>query len=242
MLRLALLAVLALVPGEALAFRRAVIRPAAGARALGSLVVPRVLPRSPPPHACAQVDEEDRLPWRSGRELVQRAVLRSGVFVRTVGQKIVVLLFSLMICFPLSSGYAIALTLPAEPAAIGAPASPRYYDQDASSPLATEMNHFSRFFSSKDGKVADGMRRKTSFVTTAVQAVVPAVVRIDTERLVDRPALEGYLTPGGMGPDGQRREAGQGSGVILSEDGLIMTNAHVVKNAAKVQLLLFIYL
>mmetsp|Transcript_1895 Transcript_1895/g.5985 ORF Transcript_1895/g.5985 Transcript_1895/m.5985 type:complete len:753 (+) Transcript_1895:276-2534(+) len=80
-----------------------------------------------------------------------------------------------------------------------------------------------------------GARRKTSFVTAAVQAVGPSVVRIDTERLVDRPALEGYLFPdrGGEG-DGQRRESGQGSGVILSEDGLIMTNAHVVKNAAKV--------
>jgi len=44
---------------------------------------------------------------------------------------------------------------------------------------------------------------------------------------VDRPALEGYLFPdrGGEG-DGQRRESGQGSGVILSEDGLIMTNAN----------------
>jgi len=78
-----------------------------------------------------------------------------------------------------------------------------------------------------------GRRQKTSFVTAAVNSVGPAVVRIDTERLVDRQPLEGYLFPG-LEPDGQRRESGQGSGVILSEAGLILTNAHVVKNAAKV--------
>uniref|UniRef100_A0A7S0IP79 PDZ domain-containing protein n=1 Tax=Calcidiscus leptoporus TaxID=127549 RepID=A0A7S0IP79_9EUKA len=76
-------------------------------------------------------------------------------------------------------------------------------------------------------------RKKTSFVTAAVEAVGPAVVRIDTERLVDRAPLDSYFFPG-LEPDGQRKETGQGSGVILSDDGLIMTNAHVVKNAAKV--------
>jgi len=76
-------------------------------------------------------------------------------------------------------------------------------------------------------------RQKTSFVTAAVSSVGPAVVRIDTERLVDRQPLEGYLFPG-LEPEGQRRESGQGSGVILTEAGLILTNAHVVKNAAKV--------
>jgi len=81
--------------------------------------------------------------------------------------------------------------------------------------------------------VKSGRRQKTSFVTAAVDTVGPAVVRIDTERLVDRQPIEGYLFPG-LEPDGQRRESGQGSGVILSDDGLILTNAHVVKNAAKV--------
>jgi len=77
------------------------------------------------------------------------------------------------------------------------------------------------------------LRQKTSFVTAAVESVGPAVVRIDTERLIDRQPIEGYLFPG-LEPDGQRRESGQGSGVILGGDGLILTNAHVVKNAAKV--------
>jgi S1-C subfamily serine protease len=76
-------------------------------------------------------------------------------------------------------------------------------------------------------------RRKTSFVTAAVEAVGPSVVRIDTERLVERVPLEGYLFPG-LEPEGQRKESGQGSGVILSEEGIIMTNAHVVNKANKV--------
>ena len=76
-------------------------------------------------------------------------------------------------------------------------------------------------------------RVKTSFVTAAVNSVGPAVVKIDTERLVDRQPIENYLYPG-LEPEGQRRESGQGSGVILTEEGVILTNAHVIKNAAKV--------
>ncbi len=45
------------------------------------------------------------------------------------------------------------------------------------------------------GKVG---RKKSSFVTAAVNTVGPAVVRIDTERLVDRAPLEGYLFPGAV--------------------------------------------
>ena len=69
--------------------------------------------------------------------------------------------------------------------------------------------------------VAQPRRVKTSFVTAAVNSVGPATVRIDTERLVERVPLEGYLFPG-LEPEGQRKESGQGSGVILSEEGIIM--------------------
>ena len=61
-----------------------------------------------------------------------------------------------------------------------------------------------------------------NFVSDAVKKVGPAVVRIDTERLVERqqfdptlldPLLRDLLGEPGIAPD---RERGQGSGVILS--------------------------
>lgn len=211
--------------------------------------------------------DDDRLAvWRHAHVAMHRAVQRSVVVVRSVAQKVALTLLTLMVCMPFSPSYSLAL--PAiEPPAIEAQASsrPRYYEQALSTPLVTEtaMPAVALRLPGLDGTLIG--RRKTSFVTAAVQAVGPAVVRIDTERLVDRPALEGYLVPGS--PDGQRKESGQGSGVILSEDGarlhpahpvplprqpapalprarqpsvaspitgLIMTNAHVVKNAARV--------
>ena len=66
------------------------------------------------------------------------------------------------------------------------------------------------------GEVARSLSE--SYVDVAAR-VAPAVVRI-----------EAFAVAGGM-----ERPLGQGSGVILSEDGLIATNAHVVRRASRVR-------
>ena len=94
------------------------------------------------------------------------------------------------------------------------------------------------------GEAASVQALEHSFVADAVQRVAPAVVRIDTERTVERqpfdPTLLDPLLRDLLGdpPAGPERERGQGSGVVIDAKGLVLTNAHVVDRVESVSVTL----
>ncbi|XP_048585176.1 serine protease HTRA2, mitochondrial-like [Nematostella vectensis] len=66
--------------------------------------------------------------------------------------------------------------------------------------------------------------KRFNFIADAVETAAPAVVRIE---VTDR-RMSGYYMRGHRGP------SSLGSGFIVSEDGLVLTNAHVLENATDV--------
>ena len=78
--------------------------------------------------------------------------------------------------------------------------------------------------------------RRTA-ITDAVARVSPAVVTVQTE-VVQRVAADPFEAFFGGGRSGTRSSAGLGTGFIIRQDGIIVTNAHVVAGATSISVML----
>jgi serine protease Do len=95
------------------------------------------------------------------------------------------------------------------------------------SPLTSDAQTTQQLPSRVSTQIESGRRNA---ITSAVEKVAPAVVTVQTEMVEQVSAFEQFFSGG----PSQRTNAGLGSGFIVRNDGVIVTNAHVVSGATRI--------
>jgi S1-C subfamily serine protease len=110
-----------------------------------------------------------------------------------------------------------------------------YFHQQRESQLTIPTNHTDRAGAWQPMRSNPIQPENTNFITAAVEKVGPAVVKVDAVHPVSQnPLVKKFL---GSLPE-EPLEKGTGSGFILSADGKIVTNAHVVDGVKLVKVTL----
>jgi serine protease Do len=78
-------------------------------------------------------------------------------------------------------------------------------------------------------------------IADVTERVLPSVVNISLTKMSKVPGGHNMPFPFFFGPQegGERREQGMGSGVVISSDGYVITNNHVVENAQEITVTLY---
>jgi serine protease Do len=101
----------------------------------------------------------------------------------------------------------------------------------------------SLFFRPANGCGAEPDIRRDAAVA-AIEQAIPSVVNIATETIIERhdwyeQLLRNFYGWQGMVPTQRERSINLGSGVIIDEEGYLLTNAHVINRATRIQVKLW---
>ena len=93
------------------------------------------------------------------------------------------------------------------------------------------------YFTESPGASAPAdIQRLNDFMNGLAEKMKPALVQVRVRRPADPDSTPGVPVPGHPNPDERRAS---GSGFIIRQDGYLVTNAHVVEEAERIQIQLY---